>query len=72
MFGKHMRRACHGFTQEYVAEMFIVLADGRTARQVAGREAGGGVVLERTWQFQQMGDDISVGKKGADGEWGSY
>lgn len=26
-------------------------------------EAGGGVVLERTWQFQQMGNDISVGKK---------
>lgn len=37
---------------------------------MAGREAGGGVVLERTRQFQQMENDISVGKKGAGGEQG--
>lgn len=33
-------------------------------------EAGGGVVLERTWQFQQMGNDISVGKRDAGEEQG--
>lgn len=37
---------------------------------MAGRKAGGGIMLERTRQFQQMEDDISVGRKGAGGEQG--
>lgn len=44
-----------------------MLADGRVAKEVARREPGGGAVPERTWELNQMEDDVVVGKGGLSG-----